>query len=170
MELMELLQARYSLRDYDSRPVEDEKLQMILEAGRIAPTARNFQPVRVYVLRSEEALEKIRGISRCAFNAPVVLVIAADHEKASQNVYDALSYEQIDSAIALTQMLLMAQSLGLGTCVVGAYDREQVKKAFALPENETVWSLLPIGYPALEAKPGPNHGKREPLSAFAKEL
>ena len=76
MELQKVLKERYSVRIYDSRPIEDEKLTRILEAGNAAPTAKNQQPQRIYVLKSEEAIQKIRAITRCAFNAPVVLIFA----------------------------------------------------------------------------------------------
>jgi len=69
MTFMELAKARYSVRKFSDKPIEKEKLDAILEAGRIAPTGHNYQPYRVYVLQSPEALEKIRGLTRCAFNA-----------------------------------------------------------------------------------------------------
>ena len=75
MTFMELAKERYSVRKFSDKPIEKEKLDAILEAGRIAPTGHNYQPYRVYVLQSPEALEKIRGLTRCAFNAPVVLMV-----------------------------------------------------------------------------------------------
>ena len=74
MDFMTLAKERYSVRDYKDTPIEEEKLQKILEAGRIAPTAKNNQAYRVYVLKSEVAIAKIRELSRCAFNAPVVVL------------------------------------------------------------------------------------------------
>ena len=78
MEFTNVIKERFSVRDYADRPVEEEKLRAILEAGRIAPTAANKQPFRVYIIQSPEGLEKIRGLTRCAFNAPVVLLFACN--------------------------------------------------------------------------------------------
>ena len=77
---------RFSVRDYKGTVIEDEKLDAILEAGRIAPTAANIQPLRVYVIKSEEGLSKICAITPCAFNAPVVLMVAYDADKQAPSV------------------------------------------------------------------------------------
>ena len=77
MDFLELSTTRYSVRDYDDRPIEDEVLNKILQAGRLAPTAKNNQPQRVYVLKSEDAIKKIRENTACSFNAPVVLLVCA---------------------------------------------------------------------------------------------
>ena len=84
MDFFELTKARYSVRKYADRPVEQDKLDKILAAGANAPTAKNQQPQRIYVLQSAEAIEKIRGITRCAFDAPVVLLVCGDREAALQ--------------------------------------------------------------------------------------
>ena len=81
MELLELLKARYSVRRFADKPVEEEKLQLVLEAGACAPTAKNQQPQHIYVLESAAALEKIRAITPCAFDAPVVLLICGDRQE-----------------------------------------------------------------------------------------
>ena len=78
MELLELLKERCSVRKYSDRPVEQEKLDKIIEAAMVAPSAKNFQPVRIYVLKSEEAIARIRGITRCAYSAPVIMMVTVD--------------------------------------------------------------------------------------------
>jgi len=78
MNFLELIEKRYSVRNYSDKPLEQEKLDIILEAGRLAPTAVNEQPQRIFVLKSEEALSKVRSICRYAFNAPVVLLVCYD--------------------------------------------------------------------------------------------
>ena len=171
MELWKTIEERYSVRDFAPRPIEPEKLNRILEAGRLAPTAKNNQPQRIYVLESEAALEKIRAITRCAYNAPVVLLVAVDTEEQWNNPLEAgvVSGEQ-DAAIVATQMMLAAWDEGVGSCWVGFMPPSEVKKAFDLPENERVALLLPIGYPADGAAPSPNHAKRKPLSETVRRL
>lgn len=88
MTFMDLAKARYSVRKFSDKPVEKEKLDAILEAGRIAPTGHNYQPYRVYVLQSPEALEKIRGLTRCAFNAPVVLMVTVRKDEEWVNPFE----------------------------------------------------------------------------------
>ncbi|MDO4853720.1 MAG: nitroreductase family protein, partial [Clostridia bacterium] len=85
MEFDQILSERYSVRAFSSKAIEPDKLNRILEAGRLAPTAKNNQPQRIYVLKSEAALQKIRAITRCAFNAPVVLLVAVDTEAMWKN-------------------------------------------------------------------------------------
>ncbi|MBR3179315.1 MAG: nitroreductase family protein [Clostridia bacterium] len=171
MELQKVLKERYSVRIYDSRPIEDEKLTRILEAGNAAPTAKNQQPQRIYVLKSEEAIQKIRAITRCAFNAPVVLIFAYDAEAQWRNPFEQeIVSGQQDVSIVATQVMLAAWDEGIGSCWVNYFPNSEVEKAFELPENEKVVLLMPMGYPAPEAGVSPNHGKRKPLEDTVKTL
>ena len=163
MEFMELIRARYSVRKYADKPVEAEKLQKVLEAGAAAPTAKNQQPQHIYVLESPEAIEKIRGITRCAFDAPVVLLVCGDKEKAWINPFNHRNSAEMDCSIVTTQMMLQAQELGLGTCWVCWFDTKQTKEAFSIPENEEVFALLPLGYPAESSHPSSMHDSRKAL-------
>ena len=164
MDLMNVLQERYSVRDFLPRSIEADKLGRILDAGRLAPTAKNLQPQRIYLLQSPESLETIRGITRCAFNAPVVLLIAVDTDTAWVNPFDSrITSADQDAAIVATQMMLAAWNEGIGSCWVCYMPNEEVRRAFALPENEKPVLLMPLGYPATD-HPSPNHGKRKPLS------
>ena len=137
MNFLELTKERYSVRKYADKPVEQDKLEKILAAGATAPTAKNLQPQRIYVLESPEALEKIRGITRCAFNAPVVLMVCGDKEEAWVNPFNGRSSAEMDCSIVTTQMMLQAQELGLGTCWVCWFDTALTKQTFNIPENET---------------------------------
>ena len=163
MEFFDLIRDRYSVRKYADKPVEQEKLNKILAAGAAAPTAKNLQPQRIYVLESKEAIEKIRGITRCAFNASVVLMVCGNKEEAWVNPFNNRSSAEMDCSIVTTQMMLQAQELGLGTCWVCWFDTEETKKAFGIPENQEVLALLPLGYPAEESKPSAMHDSRKPL-------
>ncbi len=171
MELDKIMSDRFSVRDYKNTPIEDEKLNSILEAGRIAPTAANIQPQRIYVIKSEDGLSKIRSITRCAFNAPVVLMVAYDTEKQWKNPLEEGMYAGLqDVSIVTTQMMLKAWELGIGSCWVNHFPPTETAKAFGLPENEKVALLLPIGYPADGAVPAPMHLKKKEMTELVKYL
>ncbi|MBQ2479527.1 MAG: nitroreductase family protein [Erysipelotrichales bacterium] len=171
MDWNTVVESRYSVRLYKEQPVEEEKLRKVLETGNKAPTAKNVQPHRIYVLKSEEALARIRSLTRCAFNAPVVLLVTANGNEEWHCVFDegVVSGEE-DAAIVSTYMMLEAAAQGLGTCWVNYFPHEEVKKAFGLPEEECPVLLMPIGYAAEESVPSPNHTKKRPLEELVKEL
>ena len=158
MTFLELAKARYSVRSFADQPIEDEKLDLILEAGRVAPTACNNQPQKIYIAKSEDARKKLASVCRCTFDAPVILIICYDRARDWKNTLQP-GYEsgETDAAIVCTHMMLEAAELGIGSCWVGYFNADQVSKILELPENVTVCALLPIGYPAVNAKPAPLH-------------
>lgn len=170
MDLLPLMKERYSVRRYAQIPVEEEKLRLVLEAARLAPTARNLQPFHIYVVESGENLEKLRSLTPCTFNAPVVLMFCGVEKESAQSPLDGRSWAQMDTTIALTHAVLEAQSLGLGTCIVGWYDKDAVHDAFNLPEEEAVWALLPMGYAAEDALPSGAHETRKPMETLVTRL
>ena len=115
MNFAELSAQRYSLRKFSDRPVEDALLQQVLEAGRNAPTAHNNQPQRIFVLQSPEAMEKADACMGCHFHPPVLLAVAYDPAEAWDREDDGKNHGEIDATIAVTQMMLQAADLGLGT-------------------------------------------------------
>ena len=139
MDFAQLSQARYSLRKFSDRPVEPEKLEAVLEAGRNAPTAHNLQPQRIFVLQTPEALEKADACTAAHFHPPVMLVVAYDPKVSWKRETDGKDHGEIDAAIAVTQMMLQAADLGLGTTYVGMFEPEKLLAAF--PEME---GLMPI--------------------------
>ena len=158
MSFLELAKARYSVRSFQDRPIEEEHLNMILEAGRVAPTACNFQPQRIYVARSAEAREKLASVCRCTFGAPVILVVCYDRERDWKNkLLPGYESGETDAAIVCTHMMLEAFELGIGSCWVGYFNPKTVAETLGLPENITVSALLPMGYPAEDAQPLPLH-------------
>lgn len=169
-DFSDMIRDRYSVRKYSSRPVEDSKLRMVLEAGRIAPTAKNVQPFKIYVLKSKEAMDKIRGITQMAFDAPMMLMVGAELDKAWKSPFGGRDHACTDTAIVTDHMMLQAQALGLGTCWVGWFDPAKISEAFGLPENIEILDLLPIGYPADDCKPGPMHSVRKSLDDIVVEL
>lgn len=170
MDLLPLMKARYSVCRYADTPVEEEKLQLVLESACVAPTAKNIQPFRIYVVEREESLEKLRALTPCAFNAPVVLMFCGVEEESARSPLDGRSWAQMDTTIAMTHAVLEAQSLGLSTCIVGWYDMNAVHDAFRLPERETVWALLPLGYAAANAVPSQAHEKRKSMDEIVNRI
>lgn len=171
MDFEKLIRERFSVRSFQDTPIEEEKLQKILEAGRLAPTGHNYQPQRIYALRSPEALAKIRSITRCAFNAPVVLLFACDVDRQWNNpLEEGVSCGIQDVSIVATHMMLAAWDQGIGSCWVCRFPNSQAEEAFALPENEKAVLLMPMGYAAEGAVPGPLHGQSRPLSELVTEL
>ena len=171
MELFDVMKERYSVRDYADKPIEEEKLRQILEAGRIAPTAANKQPVRIYMIRNAEGLEKIRSLTRCAFNAPVVLLFAYDEDAVWKSPLEpGFNAGHQDVSIVATHVMLRAWELGIGSVWVNFFPQTETGRAFGLGENEKPVLLLPLGYPGEKAKPSPMHSQRNPLEDLVKEL
>ena len=162
MDLLKLCAERYSLRTFADTPIPDDILNRILEAGRLSPTAMNLQPQRVFVIRSEEALAKMRTVKKC-YGANTVLMICGDTEAACNRPIVDHCMAEMDCTIATTQMMLTAQSLGVGSCWICAFDVPAMAAVFDLPANLTPYILLALGYPSDTAEPGPRHFERYPL-------
>lgn len=160
----ELAQERFSVRKFTDRKVEKDVLGKILEAGRIAPTAANHQPQRVYVLESREALEKINSLSGCIYGAQTVLMVAYDSREDWQNPLESgvHSGEQ-DASIVAVHMMLEAWEQGVGSCWVNVFPNTKTAEAFGLPDYIRPVLLMPIGYAAPEAAPSPKHSSRKAL-------
>jgi len=167
---MKLAAERYSVRKFSSRSVEPEKLATVLEAARLAPTAANKQPQRIFVLQSEAALAAVRESTKFHFSTPVVLLICYDKEKSWQNPFTGRFSGEVDAAIVTTHMMLAAADLGLGTTWVGYFQPEPLVKFCQLPAGVIPVAMLPLGYPAADASPSPMHSSREPLAATVKYL
>ena len=165
MTFLELVKARYSVRKFKSDAIEDAKLQAILEAGHVAPTACNNQPQRIYVVKGEEARKKLAEVCRYTFDAPVILVIGYDKERDWKNRrMPGYSSGETDAAIVCTHMMLAAWEQGIGSCWVGAFSADAVEAALSLPESVRVTAMLPIGYAADDAEPAAFHSTYRALS------
>lgn len=154
MGFLEFSRRRYSVRAYSQQPVEDEKINKILQAAMIAPTAVNYQPQKIYVLKSPEALQKIRKITRSTYDAPLVFLICSDTERSWHSPF-VTGYDsgEMDASIVCTHMMLETEDLGLGSVWVLLFDPAEVRKAFHLPEHIVPRCLLPVGYPGQNATP-----------------
>ena len=160
MTFFELAQNRYSVRSYQNTPIEDEKLKLILEAGRVAPTACNYQPQKIYVAKSADARAKLASVCRFTFDAPVILVVCYDRTRDWKNkLMPGYEAGETDAAIVCTHMMLQAAELGIGSCWVGYFNAQAVADVLGIPEHITVSALLPIGYPSENTVPGPLHSQ-----------
>ena len=164
MEFKEVVKNRYSCKKYRDDKVEPEKLEAILSAGRLAPTAKNLQEQHIYVLQSEEMLAKVDALTPCRYNAPVVLVVAFDKNNVFTYPGDKRDSGVEDATIVATHMILAAADEGVDSCWVNFFDPEKAAEALGLPENEEVLMLMDLGYAAEGAGPLANHDSRKPLS------
>lgn len=171
MDFLQLAADRYSVRSFSGRPIEPEKMEKILKAGQLAPTAVNFQPQKIYILKSNEAIQKIRSLTQFAYDAPVVLLFCADLSKAWQSSAEpGYNTGEMDVSIVCTHIMLEAWELGIGSVWVRGFDARQVAKAFDLPKNIKPICLLPIGYPSEDSAPyAPWHNTFRPLSEMVEE-
>ena len=164
MEFKEAVKKRYSCKKFNGVKVEQEKLEAILEAGRLAPTAKNLQEQHIYVVQSEEMLAKIDALTPCRYNAPTVLVVAFDKNNVFTYPGEKRDSGVEDASIVATHMILAAEDEGVDSCWVNFFDPDKAAEALGLPENEEVLMLMDLGYAAEGAGPLPNHDSRKPLS------
>ena len=161
MEFFDLIQQRYSVRRYQARPVEDEKLQQVLEAARMAPTAANRQPFRLLVVKTEGRQSELSRIyGREWFTQAPLVICACALPSEGWTRGDGKNFSEVDTTIAMDHLILAAAALGLGTCWIAAFDPVSAKEIFNLPEDVEPLALTPLGYPADE----PNSKLRKDLS------
>lgn len=164
MDFIKLAEERYSVREFDTKKVEKEKLDLILRSGQLSPTACNNQPQRILVLESTEALEKLKECTIYHFDAPIAILICANKDEAWTRKYDNKIHTDIDASIVATHMMLQAADLGLGTTWVGHFDPIATCRAFNIPENIEPICILPLGYPSKDSKANPKHFQRKDIS------
>ncbi|MDP3879048.1 MAG: nitroreductase family protein [Dehalococcoidales bacterium] len=148
MDFLELVEKRYSVRAYKSNPVVDEKLQKVLEAARLAPTASNRQPFRLIVVHTagrEADLSRI--YSRPWFVQAPIIICACGVAEPAWVRRDGRRYCDVDVAIAMDHLILAATDLGLGTCWVGAFDSAAAREIMGLPDEVEPIAFTPLGYP-----------------------
>lgn len=163
MDFKELIKARYSCKKYDGKQISNDQLQAILEAGRLAPTAKNLQEQHIYVMQSEEALATIDEVTPCRYGAPTVLVVAFDAEDVYVYPGEQRDSDIEDASIVATHMLLAAKDAGVDSCWINRFNPAELKEKLGLPENEEILMLMDLGYAAEGAGPLANHDKRKSL-------
>ncbi len=187
MDFNDISRMRRTVRKFSQTPVEREKLDLILEAGRWAPTAVNGQPQRILIMDTSEALDKVRQFctfgfdaryvelaKECAsddkkhnvyyYGAPLVLLICWDRTACWTHPQNGMSSGSTDATIVSTHMMLEAASIGLGTAWISYFDHDKARELLNIPENYEINGMLYIGYPADDFEPNTKlSGKRKPL-------
>lgn len=161
MNFEEIIRNRTSVRKFSEEKLEREKLNKILEAGRIAPTAKNIQPIKIYVVESKEGLEKIDKASKCRYGASTVLIICGNKEEAYHKG-DYSTYE-MDSCIVATHMMLEATNIGIDNIWIESFDESILRKEFNIPNEFIPVSMLPLGYKSADCPKNPLHDKRKTI-------
>ncbi len=162
MEFEKVIRERFSVRKFKNDKISDELINKILEAGKLAPTAKNYQPQKIYVVKSKEGLEKIDKASACRYNAPVCLIVASDKNIAWSK--DNYSTYEMDACIVATHMMLEATNVGVDNIWIEMFDKNIIKQEFNLDENIEPICLIPLGYKTDDCKPSHLHNTRKDLS------
>lgn len=167
MTFSELAKERFSCRKFSSKTVEQDKIDIILNAALAAPTAVNKQPQRILVINDSEKLEKLKECTKYTFDAPLCFIVCCDSSKAYTRGYDGKNSAEIDASIVTTHMMLQAQDIGLGTTWVMAFNPTKVRECFSIADNLDIIALLPTGYPAEDVTVSPLHEKSIDITEMA---
>lgn len=164
MSILEILRKRRSIRKYQAKPIENEKLNNILEAARLGPSAGNMQPCQLMVITKPEERESLKRAYNSDWfsKAPVIVAVCANPKEAWKR-RDGEEFWKVDAAIAMQNMILAATELGLGTCWVVNFDEKEARKALNVPKDFKVAAMTPLGYPDEELGPVTD---RKPLNSI----
>ena len=170
MEFNDVLNRRYSCRAFANETVEQEKVDRILEAGRIAPTAVNKQPVHIWAVSSPETLEAIKGVTRSNYGAPLILVVGCRPDEAWVRRYDGKNGAEVDAAIVVTYMMLAAENEGLATLWDGSFDPALLQEILPGTDGYELVAMINVGYPAEESEPSTMHGERKTIEDLVTKI
>ena len=158
MELLKLMSDRCSCRAYSTKSISEEDLSKLLEASKLAPTAHNKQPQRIYVVKSEEGKAKLMKDFKFNFNAPCYLVFGYNVDESWKNPLDNNKDSgEVDISIVMTHIMLMAEELGLSTCWIGYIEAEAIRKNLGIPENIKIIGAMTLGYHKEGSMPSKSH-------------
>lgn len=164
MDFLNIAKSRYTVRSYTSQKVEAEKLDKVLAAAHVAPTAANLQPVHLIVVQEPEGMKKI-GEAANTYGAPLAIIVCSDHSQAWTRPFDGKNTVDIDASILTDHMMLEATTLGLGTAWICYFKRDIIQKNFQLPEHLEPINILAIGYSDEEPASADRHTTmRKPLN------
>ncbi len=147
MDVFELIRTRRSIRRYREELVERDKIEKILEAARLSPSALNRQPWRFVLVSSQEAIDGINYACNQTWEAPYMVLACADPRE-SWVREDGENYWKVDTALAMQNLMLAAWEEGLGTCWVSSFNENDLKAMLGIPEHIRVLAITPLGYPA----------------------
>lgn len=154
----------YSVRKFDTKPVEQKKVDAILAVARLAPTAHNYQPQRLLVLNTADSLNKLKDCTNGHFNAPLAIIVCYDNQVSWKREYDDVDLGTVDASIVGSHIMFTVVDIGLGTTWIAYFDPAKVREAYALPDNIIPVAIFPIGYPHPDCVPAPGHTKRSDVS------
>lgn len=166
MEFNEVIRKRTATRKFSDKKISEADIKKILEAGNLAPTAKNYQPHLIYVIVSNEGLEKIDKITPCRYNAQCCLLVCSDKNKAFH--FNEFSTFEIDASIVATHMILEATDLNIDSTWIEAFDKNEVKEAFSLDESIDPVCIINLGYKTDDCPENPLHNQRKELNEIVK--
>lgn len=171
MDFLELVKERYSERFFSNTPVEWDKMEKILEAGRLAPTACNFQPQRFYILKSQKALELAAMAMPFTYNSRSIILVCYNKNEVWRNKKEeGFNSGEQDISIAAATMMYEAQNLGVHSLWIRGFNSKVVSDVFKLPANIVPGMFLALGYPSKKSKPSDWHFKRKSIEKMVIEL
>ncbi len=150
MKVLDVIQKRRSVRKYKEDPIPEKDLMRVLEAARLAPSGKNFQPWKFIIVKDKALKEKLARASAGQFfmaEAPIIIVGCGFPDNCYAHMGRYMKSWSVDVTIALEHLILQAQEEGLGTCWIGSFEEEEVKAILNIPENVKVLALTPLGYP-----------------------
>lgn len=168
MEFNDVIRKRTATRKFSDKKISKEDIEKILEAGNLAPTAKNYQPQFIYVVASDEGLKNIDKITPCRYNAKCCLLVCSDKEKAFQK--DEYSTYEIDATIVATHMILEATNLNIDSTWIEAFNHQETKKAFNIDNNLEPVCIVNLGYKAEDCPKNPLHNQRKNIDEIVKYI
>ncbi len=169
-DFLQLAHDRYSVRGFDGRDIPQEDIDKIIEAGMVAPTGVNFQPIKIWVFKSAEAREKLVSCTKMKFIEPakVIFAVGADPSHAWNRPFDGKNFADIDAAIVITHMMLEIHDLGYGSTWIGHFDPGALAEYFPETKDYSIVGLLPVSGIAME--PSERHTKYKPKDELVTEM
>ncbi len=169
MDFSALAKKRYSCRQLTDAPIPAEQVDALLAAAMAAPTAKNNQPYRIWVMQSEAARAHIHEVTKCTFGAGLFFVVGGKPSDAWTKP-DGFNFAQVDAAIVATHLMLAVADAGLGTTWVGNFDAPKLKTLCPEMADYDLVAIFPVGIPAADAVPAPRHSERKAREAVVKTL
>lgn len=163
MDFEKLIAERFSVRNFKNEHLPQEITDKLINAAQLAPTGCNFQPQRILVLNTDTSIEKLKGCTKCHFNAPTAMLVCYNTDESWTRKYDGAKSAPVDAAIVATYIMLEAKTLSVGCCWVMHFDPCAMRTAFNIPKNVEPLALLVMGYPSEDAKPLDMHFETRPI-------
>ena len=167
---LNLCSSRYSVREYSQKPIEQEKIDLLIKVAQLSPTAANKQPQKIYIITKDEDKKKLTTVTKYTFNAPMFFIVCSDKNQAWKHKTEKLDSTEIDGSIVATNIILEAHDLGLGSVFVRSFQTQKLKELFNIPENIVPVALLPLGYPKEGTKPNEKHYQRKDIKDMVEYL